>query len=113
MKINKPFVFHIPLFDNVKELCIFLRDNIINRLNSFFSSIVFVINAHEEKLSNIRPYVENKNIKNIFIGVNNSEPIDDLLVKEIVFYIDENNNRLKVKVKYSNGIIKYGHIDLY
>lgn len=48
-----------------------------------------------------------------FFGVPSSEPQSSALsAGQITFYLDESNNKLRVKVKYSGGTVKAGEIAL-
>lgn len=48
-----------------------------------------------------------------FIAALNEVPDgDDLALSQLVFYLDQSNDKLKVKVKYSGGTVKVGEIAL-
>lgn len=113
MKIGSFVKLSIKIFENIKDLCVYLQTNTIFSINNTFEKIISLINQHDEKLEKINGLISGKDIVGVRIGTNNSAPDNtQILNKEIVFYLDENGNKLKVKVRYSNGTLKNGEINL-
>lgn len=86
---------------------------VFTQIRDLLSRLVDSNNELDSKLFCVRSYVRDKDIKSISFKVDNqSVDVNSLDKLYIIFQLDEVNNRLKVFVKYSNGVVKSGFITL-
>lgn len=73
---------------------------------SWAKDLNFILTRSQKKMNR----VVNKLVSRL--SGNAATDDSDLGNKEIDFWIDESNNKLEIKVKYSDGTIKTGNINL-
>lgn len=110
MRIKK-FVSQLNIVDDIKRLIQDLN-KIFGQFNIFISDLFLDINDLENKTKAIDGYFVGMEAKGEKIKVPTSIDVSKINKLELVFYLDEANNKLKVAVKKSNGEIKTGVINL-